>query len=928
MHKKRTQADAPLRTMIRLLGNLLGEVIVEQEGSELFALEELIRRTTKSLRQRHSARRQQRLRTLIAGMDAPAMAKIVRAFTIYFQLVNIAEQRHRLRRLSGQTLGPPETFPNGSLRRTLDTLKKNGVTEGELSAVLSRMRLQPVFTAHPTEALRRTVLEKHSHIWELLGRLEDTSLSADGVDDITLSLKRYVTSLWQTEETRSYEITPLDEVSHGLHYFKSILTRAIPSYYREFEHSLSAVYPGYAERVPSLIRFGSWMGGDRDGNPFVTADITWQTLVRQTQTVCDVYLALLDGLYHERSESAKIVGVTSEVMRIVDEGYAGSKRSHPKFIRNENEVYRKLIALMHLKVTNFRNNIAGEVKSYDNAYRHASEFLDDLHAFDASLREHRGALLADGKLKDCIRLAETFGFHLATLDVRQHRTVHTQTIHEAMTPHGIDYGSFTDDERSAWLTAQLLSDSPLRIDEAALPPAGRECVAVFRTVARAQASIAGRAIGSYIVSMTKAPADILEVLFLMKQAGLFTERSGAVASALNIVPLFETIDDLRTSAELMRTLYTNPAYRLHLGARRRVQEMLVGYSDSGKDGGIIAANWELYHAQQRLAALAREFSIDWMFFHGRGGTVGRGGGPEYEAIASLPSGSVNCKIKITEQGEVIALKYAYAEIARRSLELSSSALLAVSTKKTDADYAQQQRGFHEAMNEISRHSYESYRRTVYERPEFVQYFLRATPLREISRLNIGSRPAKRTVSERIEDLRAIPWAFSWMQSRHVLPGWLGVEDGIGRYLDDPQTSAARHAILRDMYAKWSFFESMVNGIQMVVAKGDFGIAREYASLVEPASLRTEVFDDLEERYTRTIAALCDVTGREQLLDTNPTLQRSIQLRNPYVDPMSYIQVEVLRRLRDASLAPEDRAALEEVMFLCINGIAAGLRNTG
>jgi phosphoenolpyruvate carboxylase len=372
--------------MIRLLGNILGEVIVEQEGTELFALEETIRRTTKSLRHKPSAALQRRLRETVAGMDTATMAKIVRAFTIFFQLINIAEQRFRLRRLTDQTFGPAEQFPNGSLRRTLATLKGSGVTAGELSAVLSQMRLQPVFTAHPTEALRRTVLEKHSHIWTLLGQLDDPALTPDASEDFRLSLKRYITSLWQTEETRSYEITPLDEVSHGLHYFKSILTRAIPSYYREFERSLAKIYPEFTGHVPSFIAFGSWMGGDRDGNPFVTASITWQSLVRQTQTACDVYLDTLDGLYHERSESEKIVGVTDELRNAVIEGYARTKHSQPKFIRNENELYRKFIALMHLKVTNFRNNVAGEVKAYDNAYRHASEFLDDLYIFDASLR--------------------------------------------------------------------------------------------------------------------------------------------------------------------------------------------------------------------------------------------------------------------------------------------------------------------------------------------------------------------------------------------------------------------------------------------------------------------------------------------------------------------------------------------------------------
>ncbi|MGE5315384.1 MAG: phosphoenolpyruvate carboxylase [Acidobacteriota bacterium] len=930
MARKRTQAsDRPMREMVRLLGNLLGEVIVEQEGRGLFDLEELIRTTTKALRRRHRRSLEQQLRSTIAGMNPGSMAKIVRAFTIYFQLVNIAEQRDRLRSIVSQSMGDASGFPHGSIRHTLDTLKKEGVTAGELSQILSRLRLKPVFTAHPTEALRRTVLEKHAQIWTLLGALEAPSLPHDRCEEILLGLKAQITSLWQTEETRPYDLTPLDEVTNGLHYFRTIMTRAVPSYYREFERSLSHVYPEYEGRVPSFIRFGSWIGGDRDGNPFVTSAITWKTLVLHTETICEMYTGVLDALYHERSESAKLVGVSDELRAIVAEGYARSKQSQPKVIRNDNEVYRKFIALMHLKLVNFRKNVSGEVKSYDNTYRSAAEFLDDLYTFDASLRANKGGVIADGLLRDLIRLVETFGFHLAGLDIRQHRVVHTQTVAEIARALGTDYDAFSNSEREQWLTEQLLSDAALRVDEAALSEQSREAISVFRTVALAHARIARRSIGSYIVSMTKSAADILEVLFLMKLTGLYAAApDGTVTSSLHVVPLFETIEDLRGSSELMKSLYLNAAYSRHLDARKRLQEIMVGYSDSGKDGGILTSHWELYHAQRRLAACAREHQVDWMFFHGRGGVVGRGGGPEYEAIASLPSGSVNYKIKITEQGEVIALKYAYEEIARRSLELSSSAMITVHTRKPDAAFASRQSAFHKAMDEMSAYGYASYRGTVYEQPEFVQYFLQATPLREISRLKIGSRPARRTVSEKIEDLRAIPWVFSWMQSRHVLPGWLGVEDGVERYLDADGESGERLALIRSMYGKWSFFETMINGIQMVLSKGDFGIAREYASLVEPEELRTKIFDDLEARYTRTITAVCRLTDQKALLDNNPQLQRSFQLRNPYIDPMSYIQVEVMRRLRSDTLSDEARAALEEVMFLCINGIAAGLRNTG
>jgi len=915
-------SDIPLRSNIRLLGNILGEVIKEQEGKPFFELEEFIRRSTKEYRSTHNKDVHHQLIKKIRTLETRSMRKLIRAFSTYFQLVNIAEQHHRIQRLRGQKQLGTSHYPQGSLRHTLLYAKKKKITAAEIRRFLSQLFISPVFTAHPTEALRRTVLEKHSRIWELLEEIDKKDSLPSEREELRLSVKRNITSLWQTEETRSYDITPLDEVTNGLFYYTQVLQHTIPAFYRELEYALADTYPTLIEQIPSFIQFGTWIGGDRDGNHFVTADVTWAALKRQSHSVVDLYIKMIDDLYVVRSESKKSVPVDTKLEQSIDDELKQFQEAFPPGIRNKNEVYRVKIALIYRKLLRYKKKLDGTLPSGETTYSSSAEFLDDLYLIRYSLMKNKGADLTSGTLKDLIRNGETFGFHLATLDIRQHKKIHSAAIAEIFAQSLVSYSSFSDDERLEWLTKAIYGRSTFTFKEDTLTDQSKEVFATFRTIKRALDEIDHRAIRSYIISMTESAADVLEVLFLMKLTGLYSPDKNF--SGLNIVPLFETIGDLRGSVEIMERLYTNPAYKEHLALRNQHQEIMLGYSDSSKDGGIVTSNWELYKAQRALAKCSAHHKIDWMFFHGRGGTVGRGGGPEFQAVMALNGHSINGKIKITEQGEVISLKYSHKEIAQRTLELTTSAMLLKYFDKTNLHKIKVARHpqWLETMAELSQQCFENYRKVVYDDPNLVRYYFQATPLKEITKMKIGSRPAKRTNTERIEDLRAIPWVFAWMQSRHNLPGWLGVDE----VLDASQSATVKS--LQQMYRHWNFFRAMIDNIQMIVAKADFDIARHYAELVQPTALGEETYSLLRNRFERTKHVLVKISEQKNILDSNAVLQRSITLRNPYVDPMSLMQVELLKRLRSEKITESQRKELEEVVFLCINGIAAGLRNTG
>ena len=925
-----TKQDKPLRKNIRLLGNLLGQVIEEQEGRRLFELEEQIRLTSKQLRQRFNPSNQLIVERLVRAMDPADMARIVRAFAAYFQLTNTAEQHYRIQRQRKYLLEHPVGGYPGSPQHTFEQLKKLGVEEKEIASLFSRLLIIPVFTAHPTEATRRTILEKHSRIWKLLEEFDHNNATVTERSAMELEIKRHITSLWQTEETRSYNISVLDEVYNGLYYFRNVLYTTVPKFYRDLEHSITAVYPDWKSPIPSFLKFGSWIGGDRDGNPFVTADATWKTLQRQSKTILDLHLRAVDELFVEYSESAKVVGRSDELLQSIrdDKTMLGK----PAQVRNDDEVYRVKLAYIYRRLQ-FRIQYAEDDASHaELMYHSSSELLNDLYVLDRSLRSHKGDLQANGLLKDLIRNVETFGFHLATLDIRQHRSVHTDTIAELSSQRGIGYATLNSEMRERWLTEELLKEGVPSFDESKLSAMSVETLAVFRKIKRAQTEIDEHAVRSYVISMTASAADVLEVLYLMKCTGLFSTGLRQTASSLDIVPLFETTKDLDAAPGTMERLYHNDAYGRHLESRGRRQEIMIGYSDSTKEGGIVSSHWSLYKAQRHLTKVSQLADVDWIFFHGRGGTVGRGGGPEYEAILSQPPHSLNAKIKITEQGEVISLKYAHPAIAQRSLELTTSAMLMgnIPSARLDPEFDKNRTRWFEAMDEIAEQSHTAYRCTVYGEKEFVKYFAQATPIEEIMKLQIGSRPAKRIETERIEDLRAIPWTFGWMQSRHVLPGWLGAGAGLKKYLfaDSSTLDTKRLKLLRQMYRRWQTFRSLIDNMQMILAKGDFTIAKEYASLVVPKELGERIYGNLKSQFETTQKMILLITDQKEILENNEMLQRSIQLRNPYVDPLSYIQIELLRRLHQKNLSETDQNDVEQAIFLSINGIAAGLRNTG
>ena len=922
--------DTLLRKNIRMLGNLLGQVIQEQEGTRIFDLEEKIRLASKQMHERSNASDRRNLKRAVRAMNPADMSKIVRAFAGYFQLTNTAEQHHRVQRRRKYLLAQPREGYPGSLRQTFEKLKQLNVSEEEIARLLSRLEIIPVFTAHPTEAIRRTVLEKHSRIWKLLEQIDGGGCTPSEESALENEIKRHITSLWQTEETRSYNISVLDEVYNGLYYFRNVLYATIPKFYREIEHSAAIVYPELSSKIPSFIRFGSWIGGDRDGNPLVTADITWKTLQRQSKTILELHLDAVDELFVEHSESMKISGASDELIQSIKQDR--KMLGEPAQVRNDSEVYRVKLAYIYRRLK-FKLDYLDEDASHAHLmYQSPSELLDDLALLDKSLREHHGELQAEGLLKDLTRNVETFGFHLATIDIRQHRAVHCKTISELLSQRGIPYSDIDIEAREGLLTVAILKPGVPSFDESKLCAMSVEVLATFRKIKRAQTEIDEQAIRSYVISMTESAVDVLEVLYLMKCTGLFSADDRQARSAFDIVPLFESTKDLGAAPVVMERLYNNEAYKLHLGSRGKRQEMMIGYSDSAKEGGIVTSYWALYNAQRQLTKAAQMANVDWMFFHGRGGTVGRGGGPEYEAILAQPAHSLNAKIKITEQGEVISLKYAHPAIAQRSLELTTSAMLTGNIPKSqfDPEFDRNRDQWFDAMDEISEHSYGAYRCTVYDKKEFLHYFAQATPIEEITKMQIGSRPAKRADTEGIEDLRAIPWTFGWMQSRHVLPGWLGAGEGLREYLygDVKTLQPKRLKLLQRMYHQWPTFRSLIDNMQMILAKGDFAIAEEYALLVKPGPVGKKIFRQLKSQFNLTREMILIVTDQKELLDNNRMLQRSIQLRNPYVDPLSYIQTELLRRLRRTDLTDNQRAGLEHAVFLSINGIAAGLRNTG
>jgi phosphoenolpyruvate carboxylase len=927
------EKDLPLRADVRKLGEILGDCMKRHGGRELFETEELIRSLSKSLRRglnRSDGRRSAPARdllTLLRSLDRKKAIGVIRAFAVYFQLTNIAEQHHRIRRRRYYALETAEQPQPGSLAHLFTRLACSGADAVALLGVLERLAVEPVITAHPTEAVRRSVLEKHRRIADLLSELDRRDLPPLAREQVVHALEKEVESIWLTDELRRYQPEVLDEVSNALYYFDDVLFDAVPDLIEEL-HRVAHLVPGLVlPESKAPLRFGSWVGGDRDGNPHVTAEVTWETLNRHRALVLSKYRKSVDDLGARLSESERHCPPRPRLVEALE-------RYQEKFpdlasrvlLRNPHEPYRQMLGYVRERLE--RTSVGSRE---EGAYPSEKELYEDLLQIEESLRANgtRSASL----VSRLMRQVSTFGLHLAKLDLRQSAARHTEALSEITRELGLaPYGERREAGRVEWLTSELSTPRPLLSGDARPSEATRETLDLFRVARRALDELSPSAIGTYVISMAKDVSDVLAVLVLAKEAGLYQPAVGAreLVARLRVAPLFETIEDLRRAPGVLSRLLENRAYAPVWKAQGNLQEVMVGYSDSCKDGGILTSSWELHKSQEALSKIARGHGAELLLFHGRGGSVGRGGGPSHEAILAQPRGTLRGRIKITEQGEVVSTKYGLPEIALRSLEVATSAVIEASLDSGDEvvpSEDERMARFREVMEELSHTAFSSYRSVVADTSGFSRYFLDATPVEELEHLHIGSRPARRKKrSTSLADLRAIPWVFGWTQSRHLLPGWLGVGSAFEAFAE--QRPRVHLALLREMHRDWRFFRSMLSNIEMALAKADFQIARHYAERLSSRGGRA-IFERLEKEYQMTRTRLLQVTEQKFLLEKTPVLRRSIELRNPYVDPMSYLQVELLARHRKARA--KRREAQEELLYailLTINGIASGLRNTG
>ena len=929
---RQPDSSGRLSATIHFFGDLLGRVIRAQEGEHAFELEERVRALAKDVRA--GGPQLAELRSVIAGTTVAEARNLVRAFAAYFALVNLAEQLQRGWVLRDRARARPGVPRAESIAAATAELAAAGVPAETLQAWLDTAEIVPVFTAHPTEARRRVTLERLRRIDDAVERLHAADILPEEEAEQARRIEEEIVTLWQSDEVRSGRPTVLDEVQNGLYYFEQGLFDLVPRLYRDIETSLAASYPEQAWRVPPLLRFGSWIGGDRDGNPFVTPEVTVEAARRLRVAALTRHLSSIEDLGRRLSQSTREVEVSAELQRSLDEDDARAPEVGRELLRRlQYEPYRRKCGHIAQRLRRSLEHARTHTPAFfrdaalppDPArYHGVDELLADLAAIDHSLRAHGGVAVAAGALRDVVREIEVFGLHLATLDVRQHSERHAEALAEIFARAGVsaDYRALSEDARAALLGRALDDPRPLVPRWASFSPPVREVIATFHAIAAITDELSPEAIHTVIVSMTRGASDLLAVLVLLREAGLY--RPLEATSRVDVVPLFETLADLAAAPRVLEACLRIPAYSAHLRLRGGVQEVMLGYSDSNKDAGFVAANWALYRAQRELREVAVRAGVELRFFHGRGGAIGRGGGPANKAILAQPPGTVGSRIRLTEQGEVIADRYGLPGLAQRHLEQLVNAVLRAAFVPGDRQSGPEP-AWESAITALAEDARKAYRALVYDDPTFLQYFRSATPIAEIGRLNLGSRPASRKKSDRIEDLRAIPWVFAWMQSRHTLPGWYGLGHALEAFVEAGGADAL--ALLQTMYEAWPFFRTMLDSAQMILGKADLHIAARYAELVPDQAVARAVFGRIEAEHARSTRMIARVAGAAEILDYAPVLKNSIARRNPYVDPMSYLQVELLERLRAAPDGPE-HGALEDAIMLSISGIAAGLKNTG
>ena len=904
------EATEPMREDIRLLGTILGDTVREQNGDEVFALVERAR--VASFRVRRSEIERAEVAHMFEGIDIHQAIPVIRAFSHFALLANLAEDIHRERRRAIHVAAgdPPQ---DSSLAATYDKLDAADLDTATVAEALTDALVAPVITAHPTETRRRTVFAAQHRITELM------RLRAEGADTdaILPELRRQILTLWQTALVRLSRLQITDEIDVGLRYYPAAFFEVIPKVNAEVREALRSRWPD-ADLLPEpILRPGSWIGGDRDGNPNVTADVVRLATASAAYTALAHYLSELTALEQELSMSSRLIMVTPELAGLADSCKEAARADEP---------YRRAVRVIRARLSATTAEILDREPENRldlglEPYASPAELRADLDTVDASLRANGSALLADDRLAQLREAMDVFGFHLSALDMRQNSDVHEEVISELLAWAGVhaDYASLPEDERVTVLIDELGTRRPLLSERAQLSELARSELGVIEAAARAIEIYGPRAIPNYIISMCRSVSDMLEAAILLKEVGLLDVSGPEPYCPVGIVPLFETIDDLRGGAAILEAALELPLYRAIVHARDENQEVMLGYSDSNKDGGYLAANWALYRAELDLVESARKTGIRLRLFHGRGGTVGRGGGPSYEAILAQPPGAVNGSLRLTEQGEVIAAKYAEPLMARRNLETLVAATL--ESTLLDVEGLGEAAGpAYDILDDLAGRAQRAYAELVHDTPGFVEYFLASTPVSEIGSLNIGSRPTSRKPTQSIADLRAIPWVLAWSQSRVMLPGWYGTGSAVDGWLAD----GGRIEVLHELYQRWPFFRTVLSNLAQVLAKSDLGLAAHYAELVDDKALRRRVFDKITKEHTRTINAHKLITGQDNLLADNPALARSVFNRFPYLEPLNHLQVELLRRYRSG----DDDELVQRGILLTMNGLASALRNSG
>lgn len=924
--------DKQLRARVKLLGQLLGEVIESQVGSEVLGAIEKLRKGYIQLRKQDDLTLRNELSEFIQQQTPDNLILIIRAFNIYFSLANLAEEEHQYHARQSQLKSDGPLWM-GSMLNTIAEFKQQGMSAQELSTLLNKLRYIPVFTAHPTESKRRAVMENLRRIFVTLDGLNEAENYNNPYarDEVIQKLKYQIQVLWKTDEVRQSKPTVSDEIRNGIYYFRQSLFKSVPQVYRYMERALERNYPDDKIETPNFLTFGSWIGGDRDGNPYVTHQTTEHALYLQSRAVIYEYQRRLFELSSILTHSRYIADIHQDVINkatIVDVDLL-EKVFHKRSERFKDEPYRRLLYLMHGRLQQNLEYIEAKLnedKPYEKsrfAYSSEDEFLADLQLIHESLCSHGDESIANADLKDLIRLVQTFGFYLMRLDIRQESTVHTDAVTDLLSHLGVDYLSLNEQERLQLLASHVASATIIDTQHLALTDMTREVLEVFNVIREMRKEISRHAFNNYVISMTHEASHVMEVLFLAHQAGLAGYNAGEPYCDLHITPLFETIEDLAHIVPVTSALLNNATYHALLKASGNQQEIMLGYSDSAKDGGNLSSAWSLYQAQQQIMKLADECGIDCRLFHGRGGTIGRGGGPTHIAILSQPTGTVRGEIKFTEQGEVLSYKYSNSETATYELSLGVTGLMKASTclvKPVEADNPEHL----EIMHQLADAGEQAYRQLTDHTEGFFKFFYEATPVNEIGLLNIGSRPSHRKKGNLSKSsIRAIPWVFGWAQARLTFPAWYGTGSALNTWSEQFGEQKLKH-----MYQQWPFFRALLSNIQMALFKTELRTGKEYSELAEDQQQADQIYNMIAQEHQKTVHHALAVSDNPYLMAETPGIALSLKRRNPYLDPLNHIQIVLLKRYKDESVSEQEREQWLKPLLNSINAIAAGMRNTG